>query len=122
MSTQLFFLPFWFSSFFILLVFMLSVLFLVVVIHAFLCSLRVVSMDQFCLQCWQILFLFLTQSVNIISRCKALCIVISFLVLWSICLSSFLVHFKNGLEYLMREPAQVFIPFIRFLLYSFGFE
>ena len=50
-------------------------------------------------------------------ECKALCIVISFLVLWSICLSS-LVHFKNGFEYLTRGTAKVFIPFIRFLLYS----
>ena len=32
--------------------------------------------------------------------CNALCIVISFLVLWSICLSS-LIHFKNSPEYLM---------------------
>ena len=49
--------------------------------------------------------------------CMTLCIVISFLIPWSICLSS-LVHFKNGPEYLTREIAQVFIPFIRFLLYS----
>ena len=28
--------------------------------------------------------------------CNALCIVISFLALWSICLSSYLVHFKKG--------------------------
>ena len=31
--------------------------------------------------------------------CKAFCIVINFLVLWSICLSSFLIHFKNDPEY-----------------------
>ena len=40
--------------------------------------------------------------------------VISFLVIWSICLSSSLVHFKNGPEYLKRCIAQVFIPLIRF--------
>ena len=45
--------------------------------------------------------------------------VISFFVLWSICLSSSLVHFKNGSEYLTRSTAQVFIPLIRFLLHSF---
>ena len=44
-----------------------------------------------------------------------LCMVIRFLVLWSICLSSSLKHFKN----LTRGTGQVFIPLIRFLLYSF---
>ena len=44
--------------------------------------------------------------------------VISFLVLWSICLSSSLVHFRKGPEYLTRGTAQVFIPLIRFLLES----
>ena len=34
--------------------------------------------------------------------CNALCMIISFLVLWSICLSSSLIHFMYGLEYLMR--------------------
>ena len=34
--------------------------------------------------------------------CKALCNVISFLVLWSICWSSSLVHFKNGPKNLTR--------------------
>ena len=33
---------------------------------------------------------------------KALFIVIGFLILWSICWSSSIVHFKNGPEYLMR--------------------
>ena len=51
--------------------------------------------------------------------CSALCIVISFLVLWSICLSSSLVHLRKGPEYLTRVIAQVFIPLIRFLLESF---
>ena len=51
--------------------------------------------------------------------CNALCMVISFRVLWSICLSSLQVHFKDDPEYLTRETAQVFIPLIRFLLYSF---
>ena len=51
--------------------------------------------------------------------CNALCMVISFLVLWSICLSSSLVHLRKGPEYLTRDTAQVFIPLIRFLLESF---
>ena len=51
--------------------------------------------------------------------CKALRMVISFLVLLSICLRSSLVHFKIGPEYLSSWTAQVFIFFISFLLYSF---
>ena len=51
--------------------------------------------------------------------CDALCMVISFLVLWSICLSSSLVHLRKGPEYLTRGKAQVFIPLIRFLQLSF---
>ena len=51
--------------------------------------------------------------------CNALCKIISFLVLWSICLSSSLVHLRKGPEYLTRGTAQVLIPLIRFLLLSF---
>ena len=51
--------------------------------------------------------------------CRSFCMVISFLVLWSICLSSSLVHFKNGPEYPMWGTAHVSISLIRFLLYSF---
>ena len=51
--------------------------------------------------------------------CNALCMAINFLVLWSICLSSYLVHFKNGAEYLTRATAQVFISLVRFLLHGF---
>ena len=51
--------------------------------------------------------------------CNALCMVISFLVLWSVCLSSSLIHLRKGPEYLTRGTAQVFIPLIRFLLESF---
>ena len=40
-----------------------------------------------------------------------------FLVLWSICWSS-LIHFKNGSKYLTKWTAHVFIPFMKFLLYS----
>ena len=48
--------------------------------------------------------------------CKALYIVISFLVLWSICWSYSFVDLKNGPEYLTRAIAQVFILLMRFLL------
>ena len=48
-----------------------------------------------------------------------LCMVIIFLVLWSICLSSSLVRFNNGPEYLTRETAQILIPLTSFLLLSF---
>ena len=51
--------------------------------------------------------------------CNALCMVISFQVLWSICLSSSLVNLRKGPEYLTRGTALVFIPLIRFLLLSF---
>ena len=51
--------------------------------------------------------------------CNVLCMIISFLVLWSICLSSFLVHLRKGPEYLARCTAKVFIPLMRFLLESF---
>ena len=49
--------------------------------------------------------------------CKALSIIISFLVLWSNCLSS-LLTFENGPEYLPRGTAQIFISLMRFLLQS----
>ena len=51
--------------------------------------------------------------------CNALRMVISFIVLWSICLSSSVVHFKNGPEYLTKDTALVFIALIRFLQHSF---
>ena len=44
--------------------------------------------------------------------------VISFLFLSTICLSSSFVYFKNAPDYLTRGTAVVFVPFLRFLLYS----
>ena len=44
---------------------------------------------------------------------------IYFLVLWSIYVSSSLLHFRKVLEYLTWRTAQVFIPLIRFRLNSF---
>ena len=56
-----------------------------------------------------------TYSLSTFPRgCNTLCIVISFLVLWSICLRSSRVHFWWGPEYLTWGTAQVFIPLIRF--------
>ena len=51
--------------------------------------------------------------------CNTLRMIISLLVLWSICLSSSLVNLRKGPEYLTRGTAQVFIPLMRFVLESF---
>ena len=51
-------------------------------------------------------------------ECKTLCMVISFLVLWSICLCFSHVHIKNGPDYLPRGTAQAFISLRRFLQHS----
>ena len=82
----------------------------------------IVLMRQNCLQCWQVLFLllFLTLTLSTLSLgCNVLCMVISFLVFWFICLYS-LVHFKYCPEYLTRKTAQVFIPLKRFVHNSFA--
>ena len=51
-----------------------------------------------------------------LSGVKPLCIIINFLVHWSIFLCSSLVQFKKGAEYLSSKTAKVFIPLIKFLL------
>ena len=79
----------------------------------FLCSLRVVvSIPRRCFQCWQIHFflLFWTYHLSPSSlQWKALGIIMSFLVFWSIFWSSSLIHFKNSPEYLTKGTAKVFI-------------
>ena len=67
---------------------------------------------------------FLNTSNSSISslECKGLCIVMSFLVLWSICWSSSLVHFKNGPEDLTLGTTQVFISLMRLQLESWVFS
>ena len=66
--------------------------------------------------CWD-LFLFLIHTACLCHLSdKVLCIVIYFLVLCFIRLSSSLVHFKNSPAYLTMKIVQVFIPFLRFLL------
>ena len=99
----------------VMLILALSVLLLVAnLLSRFLCSLRVV----YChinMQASPLPPFLDTYSLSLSSLgCKTLCIISSFLVLWSIYLSSFLVHFKN----VTRVTAKVFIPFMRFLLYS----
>ena len=60
-------------------------------------------------------FFFLTYCLHHhLSYVKALCIVINFIVLGSVCLSFSFVHFKNGFHYLTSGVAQVFILLIRF--------
>ena len=60
--------------------------------------------------------------IHIVCRrhlCNTLCMDISFLLFWFICLCYSLVYFKKNPEYLTRSTAQVFIPLIMFLLDSF---
>ena len=63
-------------------------------------------------------FSWLIYSVYIM-WCKALCIIMSVLVLKSICWSSSLVYFNNGSSYLTKRIAQVFISSMGFLPHSF---
>ena len=109
-SIQLFSFPFLFSYIFS----MWSVLFL--------CLPVVVSMHRYYLEYWQDLFLlfFFTHTVcpsHLWDVC-ILCVVTSFLVLWSVCWSSFLVYFKNGPDYFTKRTALVCISLMRFLLCS----
>ena len=115
---------FYFLVIYILLVLVLSVLFLVAVIsfpHFSMLSLSrcIDASTLFSMLVSPLPLSFLdTYSLSTSSLgCNALYMVISFLVTWSICLSSSLVHFKNGPEYLTRGTVQVFIPLISFLLY-----
>ena len=61
-----------------------------------------------------------TYSLSTLSLgCNALFMVISFIVLWSICLRSSLVYLKKRPEYLTWDTVQVFIPLMRFQRESF---
>ena len=65
------------------------------------------------------LLLFLKHSLWTSSQgSKAICMVISFLVLWCICWSCSLVQYKNGPEYLTKETAPAFNSVMRFQSYS----
>ena len=82
-------------------------------------------MHQLCFECLQVLFplLFLTHTVCLrhLWDCKALCLIMSFLVLRFICWSS-LVHFNKSPEYFTKDAAQVFIPLMKFLQYDLVFS
>ena len=104
----------------------MSVSFLMAVnsfLRVFLSSLQIViSMRQRCLRCWQILFL-LFFLIHIVCQRRlwdvvtyAWSLVFMFRSIW---LSSSLVLYRKGPEYLTKGTAQVFIPIIRFLLVSF---
>ena len=85
-------------------------LFFFPVVSIYFCSMLATPLPPSC---------FGTYSLSMSSPgCKAVCMVISFLVLRFICLSSSLVHFKNGPESLTRETVQVFIRLMKFLLCS----
>ena len=65
----------------------------------------------------QLIFvLFMLFLVAVIS--KALCIIMSFLILRSISGCTSLVNFKNGPEYFTSGTAKMFYPLMRFLQYS----
>ena len=112
---------FFFLVIFVLIMLVLSVLFLMAIIslplHFFMWSSRHcinASMHSWMLTSPLTSFLG-TYSLSMSSLgCKALCIVMSFLVFWFICWSSSLAHFKNGPVYITRGTTHVFIPLIRF--------
>ena len=121
------FLPFCFLVIFILFVRVLSVLFLVAVISLSQCfsllyssrCIDATTLSSILVRPLPFSFLDIYRLSMSSLGCNALCMVISFLVLWSICLSSSLVHLKNGPGHLTRKTALLFIPLIRFWLYSF---
>ena len=54
--------------------------------------------------------------------CNALCVIISFLVLWFICLSSSFVHFKKGPEYLLNSDIPAVYHFYEISAADFSFD
>ena len=60
---------------------------------SFKCILRLLASTQSSMQASPFFLIFLTYIVCLCLGCKALCIVFNFLVLRSICLSSFFIHF-----------------------------
>ena len=109
-----------FLSVFVLLIFVLSVLFLVAVMSLpldFLCNLRI-DVSMLSLMVASVLLPFFnTYSMSMLSmECKALSIVIIFLVLRSIYWSSSFLQFKNDPGYLTRGTTEVIILSMWFLL------
>ena len=121
MFIRLFFFLFLFSSLFVFFLFslILSLLLLIAAVN-----LSLLFFSSPCKEATQFSILatlsFLdTYSQSILSlSSEALCIIINFLVLWSICLIFTIVHFKKGPEYLAKEADLLFIPLMRFLLQS----
>ena len=116
-SLQLFFFPFLLPSIVVLLIFMLLELFLVAVINLswffFMLSLNHLITASM-LSSMPVSFPpppFLNKYNLSLSSlgCKALCIIISFLVFWSICGSSYFIHFKNYYYYYFT-PSKFFTP------------
>ena len=106
----------------ILLVIVMSVLFLMVVIRPscfFMSWCCCIDASKLSSMLASTLFLIHKDMSKSSQGCCALCMVISFLFLWSICLSSSLLQITKVPEYLTRATDQVFIPLIRFLLDSF---
>ena len=121
-SIQLFFLPiFCFLFLFVLLILVFLVLFLVAVIRRplrFFSCLRVVLMLSWMMASPLLPSFLGTYSLSISSLgCNALCIVMSFLVLWSICWSSSFVHSKNGPGYLTRWVLQAFTLLMSYFIH-----
>ena len=101
----------------VLLIHVLFVLFLLDVISLsllFLWSLwDVLSRYRRDIQCWRVLFLTYSLSISSLGY-KIVCIIMSFLVILSICRSSSLVLFKNEPENLSMGTAQALIPLMKF--------
>ena len=121
LSIPLFFFSFLFSRFFLVFLFVLQLFLLILLFLTVMISL---SSLVFFVNSLSPKIVTSTQLSMLVSRYmssfwwKALCIIIDFLVLWSIYLSSILVHFKNVLEYFTRVTTQVFILWKTFLLQS----
>ena len=80
--------------------------------HFLVYSLRPRVLHQLNPQCRRILFCLWYNNLYPLWS-VSLFIVIDFLVLGSIRLRSFLVHFKNDQEYLIRWTAQLFLPWLQ---------
>ena len=109
------------SHFFCLLMFVLSALFptSVIIFFFMLYSNRFIDASSLSSMLANLLSFFDTYNLSLSSLCyKALYVIMSFLVLCSICCSSSIVHFKNGPEYLTRGTAQVVIPLLCSLVLS----
>ena len=106
----------------VLFIFMLSMLFLIAVIHPFLLYLMLSSPcidDSTKSSMLASLLVPFFQDIYILchlSDIRSCASLSTFLSFYSICLIFCLVHFKNGLEYLTSRKAEILIPLMRFLL------